>query len=136
MELVISLSSVFMVLLAFLAIILAFIAYNTAKLSEINTRTFKLEHQVNTMSTNMQMGQMESAFDEMMKDQIKSSKSEHKAIYRTADGKYTAGSLKELLGKIAADPDSKINPDELNAIKKFFDQISSEMDDEEDDEDE
>ena len=44
-------------------------------------------------------------------------------LWRTADGKYTAGSFEELLSKMANDPESPLTPEEINAIKSVFKKI-------------
>lgn len=55
-----------------------------------------------------------------------------KKIYRSADGKYEANSLEELIQKMANDPKAGLTDDELEALKKMFEQI--EYDDLEDEE--
>ena len=132
-----SYASAFLFFTAFLMAVIGIIVHNATKLTEINSRSFKIEHQLAVLSTNMQMSQMENSFDEMMEDQQKSNKGGPKAIFRTADGKYVAGSLKELFEKMTSDPHSPIDKSEIEALKKIFDQISSDIenDDDEDDED-
>ena len=130
-----SYASAFLFFTAFLMAIIGIIVHNATKLNEINTRSFKIEHQLALLSTNMQMSQMENSFEEMMRDNQKSNKNGPKAIFRTADGKYVAGSLKELFEKMTSDPHSPIDKGELEALKKIFDQISSEIENDDDDED-
>jgi hypothetical protein len=54
-------------------------------------------------------------------------------IWKSADGKYTAGSFEELLSMMAGDPDGPLTPDEINAIKSVFEKITGESNDDDDD---
>lgn len=53
-------------------------------------------------------------------------------MFRSLDGKYSAASLEELIAMMQADPDSPINKggDSAENLKKFFDQLSDNDDDE------
>ena len=121
-------SSVFFFFIALLLIIVGILIHNATKLIEINSKVDKIDHIINLISTNMQIDDADNSFEEMMKTHEKMSKSGNfRAVYRSADGKFVAGSLKELLEKISNDPNSKINQNELDAIKKIFDQMSTEI---------
>jgi hypothetical protein len=52
-------------------------------------------------------------------------------IWRTADGKYEAGSFEELLTKMAQDPNTPLSVDEIESIKSIFEKIMGESDDDE-----
>lgn len=50
--------------------------------------------------------------------------------YKSADGRYAADSMEELISKMANDPESSLTDDDVEALKKIFEQI---IDEEEDD---
>lgn len=52
-------------------------------------------------------------------------------VWRTADGKYEAGSFEELLTKMAQDPDTPLSADEINSLRSIFEKIMGEKDDDE-----
>lgn len=55
-------------------------------------------------------------------------------LWRSADGKYTAGSFEELLNMVASDPAGPLSADEISAIKSIFEKImKSPLDDGDDD---
>ena len=49
--------------------------------------------------------------------------------YQSSDGKYRASSLEELLEMMTSDPDSNIPKNDVDALKRIFEQISSPDDD-------
>jgi len=100
-----------------------------AKLSEINNRTFKMEHMLGQISTNMQLGQMENSMNEVLKEKG----SDGHTTYRSADGKHQADSVEELLMKIASDPGTGVDPGDLEALKRIFEQIGKDIEDDDDD---
>lgn len=53
-------------------------------------------------------------------------------MFRSIDGKYAASSLEELIAMMQADPESELNKggDSSENLKKFFDQLSDNDDDE------
>lgn len=63
------------------------------------------------------------------------------ALYRTSDGKHTAGSLEELAIKVLNDPDSELGPTQKESLQTFLEMVEKEtqmtsFDDDEDDDDE
>jgi hypothetical protein len=60
---------------------------------------------------------------ELLND-VRAETSEPEEIWRTSDGKYTAGSFEELLSKMASDPDGPLTQEEINAIKSVFNKIA------------
>lgn len=119
----------------------AIIVKEIAKIPELVSRVHKIEHLVQTMSTNIQMGQMEESFNQILKDSsspqqlppglIAGSSGNGKILYRSADGKHTASSLEELFEKMVQDPTSGINKHDLESLKKLFEQINQEIQPEE-----
>jgi hypothetical protein len=120
--------AVILLLLAF--VITALLVHIATKLPEINSRTFKMEHMLNMLGNNMQLGRMETEFNKTLQAYRKMRGG--RAIFRTSDGKYVAKSLGELLEKISRDPESNMSTDELINLKKIFDQISSEIEEDDD----
>jgi hypothetical protein len=56
-------------------------------------------------------------------------------IWRTADGRYEAGSFEELLSKMADDPESGLTVEEIESIQSIFEKIMGlPNEDDEDDE--
>lgn len=55
-------------------------------------------------------------------------------IWRTADGRYEAGSFEELLTKMSDDPNSGLTVEEIESIQSIFEKIMG-LPNEEDDED-
>lgn len=55
-------------------------------------------------------------------------------VYRTADGKYTATSIEELISKIREDDveEKYLSEEEINKLKKLFEENDDSLDDEED----
>lgn len=47
-------------------------------------------------------------------------------VFRSLDGKHTAGSLEELMEKMANDPDSGIDGQDVEALREFFRKIIAE----------
>lgn len=61
------------------------------------------------------------------------SNDEGTSMFRSMDGKYVASSLEELIAMMQADPESSLNQsgESPENLKKFFDQLSNDSDDDE-----
>lgn len=110
---------------------------DTSKLDNINSSINKIGQIVTSIAVNIQMNHMERQMGEAIKEQSGGPFS-RKTVYRSVDGKHVADSPEELFKKMADDPSSNILSKDLESLKKFFEQISSEVEnidfDEDDDE--
>ena len=114
-------------------LLLVLVLRDSTKLPEINSRLFKVEQMLQSLIGNVQMSQMEDSFNEALKEQNESS-SHAKRIYRSADGKYEADSVDKLLMMMVNDPHSSVDPNDLEALKRIFEQITKNIENDEDDE--
>lgn len=120
----------------------AFIFRDTARIPEVITRLFKLEHQIQMMSSTQQMNHMEESVNDMLKDQAERNLNSMpslppgyalppgmngKILYKSIDGKHAAASLEELFEKMSQDPESGIKASDLDALKSLFEQITKDI---------
>jgi hypothetical protein len=116
-----------------LTLILVSVLRNTSPISEINQRTSVIEQLLRTLANNVQITNMENSFNEILEEQQEKQPSMPKTMFRSTDGKYTADSMEKLLMMMANDPGSGIDPNDIEALKRLFEQISKEVDDDDED---
>ena len=90
------------------------ISRDTNKISEILSRVWSIETNVSELTS-----------------AVRSDISSAPTTWQSADGKYQASSFEELIAKMAADPNSGLAQEDIDAINRIFGQISH--DDSEDD---
>jgi hypothetical protein len=104
---------------------------------EVASKTGKIDYLLQQLITNMQLNHMETSFNDVLKEQqFNRGLPQGRVLYKSLDGKHTAATIEELFEKISNDPSSGINAADLEALRKFFEQISRDdepLDDEEDD---
>ena len=109
-----------------LTTLLVLVYKDTSKLDNMSANINKIGQLVTSIAVNMQMNHMERQMGEAIKEQSGGPFS-RKTVYRSVDGKHVADSPEELFKKMADDPSSNILPKDLESLKKFFEQISSEV---------
>ena len=120
----------FVSLLSF--IMSSLILKDTAKIPDTITRLARMEQILQTIFTTEQINNVERTFNQAL---IEHEKNESnlpppggKSIWTTRDGKYTGESIDDLLEKMAGDPSYGITKEDLDALKRFFEQISNDPD--------
>lgn len=111
---------------------------------EINSRIFAMGHLLQSMSTNLQLGQVEEAMNDMLRQQAEAAAKDKPHgkgfIIKSGDGKVEAESIEEFIQKITNDPSSGLSEQDSAVLRKAFEEIirrieeeNRENDDEEDD---
>ena len=105
---------------------------------DMSSRLWKMENIVEQISTTIQINHLENSMNDALNEQMEANaRTPHgRTIYRSADGKHEASSVEELLLKIASDPGTGIDPNDVEALKRIFEQIGKEIEEDEEDEDE
>jgi len=113
-------------------------------MQEINSRIFAMGHLLQSMSTNLQLGQVEEAMNEMMRQQqeaLMKDKPHGKGfVIRSGDGKIEAESIEEFIQKVTSDPSSGLSEQDSAVLRKAFEEIirrieAENREDEDDEED-
>lgn len=116
-----------------------FALLESTRLMSIDVRLSQLQHIVSMVQSAIQISDMEESLNDVLSD-VQSNNGNMmpppggKIVYRSADGKYTANSPNELLEKMINDPSSGINPNDVESLKRFFERMSLDDDDDESEE--
>lgn len=105
-----------------------------SKLSDIPIKLSKIEYIIQQMHTNTQINQVESSYTNML--QQMAGEQPPPVLFKSLDGKHTATSVRELFEKMASDPNSDMSIKDMSALKKFFEQISENIESLDDDDEE
>lgn len=109
---------------------------------EINSRVFAMGHLLQSMSTNLQLGQVEEAMNDLLRQQqeaLAKDKPHGKGfVIKSGDGKFEAESIEEFIQKVTNDPSSGLSEQDSAVLRKAFEEIIRRIEEEnreEDDED-
>lgn len=98
-----------------LAALILFVSRDTTKIPELIARVTNVEKMSEILSADVNAARNEPFTQ----------------VWRTADGKYEAGSFEELLTKMAQDPDTPLSSEEIDSLRSIFEKIMGEKDDDE-----
>lgn len=131
---------IILILVAINVSLLLVVFRDTGKFPEALNRLMKIEHTIQHMAVNLQINQLENTFNNALKEQqeafSRALDSAGSKVFKSRDGRFTASSIEELFQKMATDPQSTINPHDIESLKNFFEQILTEDTDDFDEEDE
>lgn len=94
--------------------------------SEINSRIFAMGHLLQSMSTNMQLGAVEEAMNDMLQQQVEAAKDKPHGqgfVIHSGDGKIEAESIEEFIQKVTSDPASGLSKNDSAVLRKAFEEI-------------
>lgn len=95
--------------------------------AEINSRIFAMGHLLQSMSTNLQLGAVEEAMNELLHQkemEMQKDRPHGKGfVIRSGDGKFEAESIEEFIQKVTSDPDSGLSKEDSAVLRKAFEEI-------------
>ena len=107
-----------LICISFLASII--VIRDTAKIPDISSRLIRMEHVLNQLFMHTQLRELSQPMDSQPPGRI---------MFKSPDGKHSARTPEELIQKIMDDPEYNIHPKNQDGLRKFFEELMREDED-------